>query len=226
MKRISTVPTGAGKPSWLKLSGVAVLLVVAGWILARNFRSDLPKPNPKPFASLGSLAAEETAALIGGTGHIAIISEIPDPKSHREDPMAQSIRMVAAEVEAFRDTLQRLGKYTFLPELKLVRPSQAIKTVWPAGEFLRLLQRPPDNTTVVAFCALPGQLTATERSLLKSRSGKLVIIGGVVPEVRPLVEQRVAHLAVAAKVPVPAAQDGAPETPEAWVRRVHLVMKP
>lgn len=210
----------------MKLTGVAVLLLVAGWILLQAFKSDIPTPNPKPFASLGSLAAEETAALIGRSGSIAIVSEVPDPKAPREDAMVRSLKMVAAEVDGFKATLRSQGTFTYPPELKLVRPSNAMKTVWPAGEFLKLLQRHPGSTTIVAFCYLPGELSPTERSLLQSRTGKLIIVGGVVPEVKPLVDARVAHLAVSSLVPVPQPTDPAPETPQAWVRRVYAVLKP
>lgn len=212
--------------SGLKLAGALLLLLGAGWFLMRAFKSDIPKPNLKPFASLGSLAADETAALIGKSGSIAIVSEIPDPKSPGEDPMVRSIKMVAAEVDGFKATLQLKGKFSYHPELKLVRPSQAMKTVWPPGEFLKLLQRHPDTTTIVAFCYPPGQLTSAERSLLLSRTGKFIIVGGVVPEVKPLIDQRVAHLAVSSVVPVPQATEQTLETPQAWVRRVYVVLKP
>jgi len=223
----STAAKGSDRaPSALKLTGVALLLVGAGCFLLQAFKSDIPKPNVKPFTSLGSLAADETAALIGRSGSIAIVSEIPDPKSPSEDAMVRSIKMVAAEVDGFKATLQSKGNFTYQPELKLVRPSNAMKTVWPAGEFLRLLQKHPSTTTIVAFCYLPGQLSPTERSLLQSRTGKLIIVGGVVPEVKPLVDQRVAHLAVSSMVPVPQPPDASPESPHAWVRRVYVVLKP
>lgn len=218
-------PTGKAR-HYLRLAGALLGLVAAGWFLLQSFKSDIPKPYVKPFASLGSLAADETRTLIGNQGSIAIVSEIPDPKSPAEDAMVGSIKMVAVEVDGFKEAMRRKGKFTYLPELKLVRPSDAIKTVWPTGEFLRLLQRLPDNATLVAFCALPGQLNSTERRLLQSRTGKLVIVGGVVPDVRPLVDQRVAHLAVAARVPVPPAEGTAPEAPHEWVKRVYEVLKP
>lgn len=219
---------GAGQKSrhYLKLAGALLFLIAAGWFLLRTFQSDVPKPYVKPFASLGSLAADETAALIGNHGSIAIVSEIPDPKSPRDDAMVRSIMMVAVEVEGFKEAMQHKGKFTYLPELRLVRPSQAMKTVWPSGEFQKLLQRLPDHATLVAFCYPPGQLSPAERRLLQSRRGKLIIVGGVVPEVKPLVETRTAHLAVAARVPVPPAKGTAAETPQEWVRRVYEVLKP
>ena len=48
---------------------------------------------------------------------------------------------------------------------------------------MKLLQSLPDGATLVAFCSLPGQLSPAERSLIQSRAGRLIIIGGVVPEV-------------------------------------------
>lgn len=210
----------------LRLAGLVVLLVAAGWSVLRSLRSDLPKPNTKPFASLGNLAAEESMALIGTVGSVAIVSEMPDPKSAPEDPMVRSIQLVATEVAAFKETLQQRGRFTLRPEMKLLRPSEAIKTAWPPGAFLKLLQQHPSTTTIVAFCNLPGQFSPAERALLKARPGKLIVVGGVIPEVKPLVEQGVAHLAVAARVPVPPPKGTEPETPREWVSRVYLVLKP
>lgn len=210
----------------LKHAGLVLLLILAAWSVLRGLRSDLPKPNTKPFASLGDLAAEETTALIGTAGSIAIVSEIPDPKSTREDPMVRSIQLVAAEVAAFKETLQQRGRFTMRGELKLVRPSQAIKTAWPTGAFLKLLQQHPPTTTIVAFCNLPGQFSPAERALLKSRPGKVIVVGGVIPDVKPLVDQGVAQLALAAKVPVPPPAGNEPETPREWVNRVYAVLKP
>lgn len=226
MRSKTVAETDQKSRHYLKLIGALLFLIAAGWFLLRTFQSDVPKPYVKPFTSLGSLAADETVTLIGRHGSIVIVSEIPDPKSPSTDAMVRSIKMVAVEVDGFKEAMQHKGRFTYLPELRLVRPSDAIKTVWPVGEFRKLLARLPDNATLVAFCGLPGQLSESEQRMLQSRAGKLVIVGGVVPEVKPLVERRIAHLAVAAKVPVPPAKDAAPEAPHQWVQRVYAVLKP
>ena len=226
MKSPSRASALSGNRERWKLACAVCLLFAAGWFAHVMLRSDLPKPKVKPFASLGAFAAGETVALIGSQGSIAIVSEIPDPKSPPEDPMVRSIKMVAVQVEGFREAMQQQGRFIYLPELKLVRPSDAIKTVWPSGAFLKLLQSLPDGATLVAFCSLPGQLSPAERSLIQSRAGRLIIIGGVVPEVKPLVDTRVAHLGISARVPVPQPAGNEPETPQAWVRRVYAVVKP
>jgi len=217
--------SGQARQRW-KLSGALLLLGAAVWFLHATFKSDIPTPNVKPFASLGGLAADETVALMGTHGSIAIVSEIPDPKSPASDAMVRSIGVVAVEVQAFKETLRRRGRYTILSELKLVRPADAINTAWPSDSFRKLLQSVPNHATLVAFCSLPSQLTPAERALLQSRTGRLIIVGGVVPEVKPLVDGRVAHLAISARVPTPQQESNEVETPQAWVRRVYAVLKP
>ncbi len=180
----------------------------------------------KPFESLGSFAADEAMALIGNSGTVAIITESPDPKAGANHPMARTIKLIALESETFKKHLNLMGKFTLVPELKLMRPEGAIKTVWPPGEFAKLLQKHPPHTTIVAFCDLPSPLSGAEKQMIRQRTGKVIVIGGVVPEVDPTVQEGLIHLAIATKAPVPPKTGDGPETPSQWVRRVFAVLKP
>lgn len=180
----------------------------------------------KPVETRGAFAADEALQIIGNAGTVAIVLDVNDPKFPNTPDMARFLGLISTEVDAFKDRLQQKGKFTFAPELRLPRPDGAQKTVWPAGSFTKLLQSHPASTTLVFFCYLPETLTDVEKNNLRTRSGKVIVAAGAVPEVKPYVDERLVHLAVASKMPIPPATGTGPETPGQWVRRVHAVLKP
>jgi hypothetical protein len=184
------------------------------------------KSPTKPVESRGIFAAEQAIQLIGSSGTIALITEVPDSKNPPLPDMARFLNLIAVEAEAFKDHLKTLGRFTVADELKIPRPDGAMRTEWKPGQFLAFLQKQGPATTIVAFAFLPENLTEAEKQALRARLGKLILVAGSVPEVKPYIDQRLAHLAVASKVPVPAYTGTEPETPAQWVRRVHAVLKP
>jgi len=180
----------------------------------------------KPVESRGVFAAEQALQLIGNSGTVAIVTEIPDPKNPPMPDMARFINLIAVEADAFKNHLKTLGKFTITEELKIPRPDGGMRTEWKPGQFLSFVHKQSPATTIVAFAFLPETLTETEKQALRSRTGKLILVAGSVPEVKPYIDQRLAHLAVASKIPVPAYTGTETETPGQWVRRVHTVLKP
>ena len=240
-----SAPEGSGRKH---LVPIAVLVVVAlvAYVINRTLISPPPqtgsvrvgtnglfapgptstKANSKPVESRGAFAADEALQIIGNAGSVAIVMEVNDPKSPNTPDMTRFLGLISAEVDAFKERLQQKGKFTFAPELRLPRPDGAMRTVWPAGAFTKLLQAHPASTTIVCFCYLPGKLTEAEKNILRTRSGRVIVVAGAVTEVKPYTEERLAHLVVTSKMPVPPASSTDPETPAQWVRRVHTVLKP
>jgi len=180
----------------------------------------------KPIESRGVFAAEQALQLMGSSGTIAIITEIPDSKNPPLPDMTRFLNLIAVEADAFKGHIKTLGRFTFTEELKIPRPDGGMRTEWKPGQFLAFLQKQSPGTTIVAFCFLPENLTEAEKQALRTRAGKLILVAGSVPEVKPYIDQRLAHLAVASKVPVPPYTGTGAETPGQWVRRVHAVLKP
>lgn len=181
--------------------------------------------NAKPAETRGAFAADEALQLIGVTGTVSIILEIPDPKSPATPDMERFINLISTEADAFKKRLKDKGRFTFTSELKLLRPAEAIRTAWPVGELSKFLERTPPTATIVAFCLLPASLNEAERAALRSRPGKLIIVAGSSQDIKPYIDQKLAHLAVTSKMPVPPPTGTAPETPIQWVMRVHEVLK-
>lgn len=181
--------------------------------------------NSKPAESRGAFAADEFMQVAGKSGSVVLVTETPGAMMLSTSDMGRFLGMIAAEVEAFKDRLEDGGKFTFLPELKLPRGDGATRTSWPSGAFTQLLQRTPPQAHIVAFCQFPAQLTDGEKTLLRSRPGKVMIAAGLESEMRPLVQEKLISLAVATRTPIPAPPTTNPESPTQWVRRVHVVLK-
>lgn len=182
--------------------------------------------NSKPAETRGAFAADEVMQLAGKAGSAVIVKEVPGPMMANNSDMARFLNMISSEAEAFKDRLQEKGKFTFLPDLELPRADGTARTQWPAGAFSQLLQRTPGNAAIVMFCMPPAQLTEGEKAQLRSRPGKVVVVAGSETELKPMVEQRLIHLAVTSRVPIPPPPKNAAETPMQWVVRVHTVLKP
>jgi hypothetical protein len=215
MKPKPVVATELKTRHCLKLAGALLFLIGAGWFLFHSLRGEVRKPDLKPFASLGSYAAQETAKLLGGAAKVMVIYDsIPAGTAGAGKPMGRQ----ATEVESFKAKLGSAGRFSFAPDWKLPRPAMAISTVWPKGEFERLLSQHSSETALVIFCDPPA-LNMTDKAMLKARSGRLILVGALMPTAQGLVREGVVHLAVATRVPPPPSEK-ASESPDEWVARV------
>lgn len=209
--------------SVLKLVAAGLLAVGAIWFVVAQFRPPKVKINTKAFESLGTLAADESAKLLGSGGKILLVSSVPGPTMSETDPLAQSLATLVPQLAAFKSRLQKLGKFEFLPELKLPQPVGAQSTVWSAGKFSELVAQTPPDAALVLFCFLPASISDAERQTLRQRPGKVILAGVMEYEARPFVQEKLVHLAIAARTPVPP-KTSASESPNEWVRRVYVVI--
>lgn len=182
--------------------------------------------NSKPAETRGAYAADELIQIAGQGGNVVVVREVPGFGITGSSDMGRFISMISAEAESFKDRLKDKGRFTFLPDLELPRADGTTRTQWPAGGFSKLLQTTPANAAIVLFCLPPAQITEGERAQIRGRSGKLVVVAGSETEVRHLVEQRLVHLAITSRVPIPPPASSGSETPMQWVTRVHSVLKP
>lgn len=207
---------------YLKVAGVLLLLVAAGWFLVRSLQPDRPKVNTRPFKSLGGWAAEETSKFLNKSGKVLVLREVPASNMLATDPLRQVLEAQDAQVDEFKHRLEALGKFEIGSDFRLIRPGNSQYSVWPSGAMTKLLQTQPQNTTLVAFCSLPP-FDSAEKTLLGQRSGKMVIVGGMVNESRGLVKAGLVHLALVYRLPVPP-KTTENETPDQWVQRCFLTI--
>ena len=65
----------------LKLAGTVLLVLLAGAFVYSSVVGKKSKPDLKTFSSVGDLAAEETAKLLGKSGKLVLVYDVYDPKS-------------------------------------------------------------------------------------------------------------------------------------------------
>ena len=182
--------------------------------------------NSKPAETRGAYAADEMMQIAGRGGPVVVVREVPGFGMSARSDLGRFLSMISTEADAFKDRLKDKGKFTFLPDLELPRADGTARTQWPAGAFPQMLQRTPANAAIVMFCLPPTQISEGEKAQLRGRPGKVVVVAGSETELKPLVEQRLIHLAVTSRVPIPPPPSNATETPMQWVTRVHTVLKP
>lgn len=221
MKAKTKDQPGGSPQLQLQLAGVLIALTFAGWLLYRHFVPPGIKVNTRPFTSLGEFAADEFAK-IQPAGRVQLVYDVPDKSANQHLMFAKAIEMQNVQALAFKARLFNHGKYTFAPDVKLPRPAMAMYSVWPGEAFKALVQE--SDLALVLFSSLPpiGDL---ERTFIRQRSGKLVVVGMAVSEVQPAVRADLVKLAIANRVPVPPSTASA-ESPTEWVRRVFAVLTP
>ncbi len=209
--------------SSLKLVGAILLLGLAGAFLYHIAFGGRTKPDLKQFGSVGEFAAEEVVKAFGKSGRVVLVYDVYDAKSGGAEagkPFADQ----GMQAEAFRKRLAKLGTFTFAPDWKQPRPNLVFRSVWQEGEFAKLIKGTPPEAMLVLF-ANPPTLTGDDKSLLQSRPGKLAVVGGVLPEVQWLAKERLAHLVIASRHPVPPPVKQ-PESDAEVTRRVYAVVTP
>jgi hypothetical protein len=182
--------------------------------------------NSKPAETRGAFAADELIQLAGSSGSVVVVREVPGFGVTGNSDMGRFISMISSEADSFKDRLKGKGRFSFLADVELPRADGTTRTQWPTGGLSKLLQSTPANATIVMFCLPPAQISEGEKAQIRSRPGKIVIVAGSEPEVKPLIEQRLINLAVTSKVPIPAPPSTGSESPIQWVARVHTVLKP
>jgi hypothetical protein len=218
------IATDGDQPGFsLKLTGALLLLGVAGAFLYFLAFGGRQKPDLKQFGAAGEYAAEETVKVIGKSGRIVLVYDIYDPKTDGSEA-GKAFADQGVQAAAFRKRLAKLGNFTFAPDWKLARPNMVFRSVWPDGAFAKLVSANSPESTLVLF-ANPPALTKDEKSLLQSRPGKLVLIGGALPEVQWFAKERLAHLIVASRYPVPPPTKKL-ETEREVTRRVYAAVTP
>lgn len=219
------IPTARANPSgsYVKLAATLCLVISVGALLYHFAFGGRQMPELRQFGSVGEFAAEEAAKVIGKSGRVVVAYDIYDPKTGGADA-GKAFAEQGVQAAAFRKRLAKLGTYAFASDWKIPRPNLVFRSVWPEGNFARLLSANPSETTIVLF-ANPPAFTQDEKSRLLSRPGKLIVLGGVLPEVQGLAKEKVAHLVVASRFPVPPPSKKQ-ETEREVTERVYAVVTP
>ncbi|NBV23279.1 MAG: hypothetical protein EBS05_15330 [Proteobacteria bacterium] len=174
-----------------------------------------PKANLKPFEMLGEMVATETAKLLGGSGSVVVVMESFDQVvSKSAEPQLKGFKAGLAKAKGV--TLKGVEYYKHAEGEDVSR--------WPAGLAAKLAAMGQGASATVLFVALPQSLSAEEIAALKSSTSKLVLVGGAVPLVKPMLTQGVFQIAIVNRFPPKPAPKS--ETAAEWFNRAYLVATP
>lgn len=174
-----------------------------------------PKANLKPFETLGEMVATETAKLLGGSGSVVVVMESFEQLANPSvEPQLKGFKAGLAKAKGV--TLKGVEYYKHGEGEDISR--------WPAGLAAKLAAMGQGAAATVLFVALPQSLSPEEIAALKSSGSKLVLVGGAVPLVKPLLTQGVFQLAIVNRFPPKPAPKK--ETPAEWFGRAYLVATP
>jgi hypothetical protein len=170
------------------VAGLLVGLGIAGgaeWIY--HALSSDSSAVAKPYCALGHGAAEETAKLIGNSGHVIIIM----PEKNTANPIFNE------ELDCFRKTLKSAGisingevKFK-LTQLQLLEAGGLL----PRDELLCVLQGQTKPDAVVLFCGFP-RLTPEDCKAVKQSGAKVVVVSAAASGFSDLLRAHVIELAI------------------------------
>jgi hypothetical protein len=201
------------------LVAVGAILAILGsltYLYFTEFRSG-PKANLKPLETLGSVAAEETAALLGGQGRVVVVTELIEVQKNPN---------LDAQVSGFKSGLGKKGGVTLKEVKEIKRPPSDDPRLWPVGQAAQIAQMSEGANATVLLMSLPMQLSREDLAALKGIKGKLVAVTSQSATLKPLLQQGVIHLAIVNRFPPKPAPASGKESPRQWFERVYMVVKP
>jgi hypothetical protein len=141
----------------------------------------------KPYCALGNGAAEETASLIGKSGHVVIVM----PEKNTANPI------FTEELDCFRKALKTTGisinrevKFK-LTQLQVVEAGGLL----PRDELFGVLQGQSKPDAVVLFCGFP-RLSPEDCEAVKQSGTKVIVVSAVESSFSQLLRDHVIQLAI------------------------------
>ncbi len=201
---------------------VVALLGVAAWMMRGLFEG--PQVNLGPYRALGTVAAGEAAAMIGGQGRLVLVVS---------DPGADGDPVQAGQVAAFRKALAAAPGV----ELKAVEeialdPVTRMQTggAIPPDRLIALVGKHTDAAGLVLFMPFPPVIPA-ELAGAGASAMKVMVVSALLPGYEAMLKSgalRVAIVPRPAETEVPAAAAAAhdPTGVRAEFDREYLVLRP
>ncbi|MEI6083725.1 MAG: hypothetical protein WCS70_05430 [Verrucomicrobiota bacterium] len=211
------VQTGVAKNK-KSLIVVICLLIVVGSLTSiyLTYRTPTPKLNPKPFAGLGEVVAEETAKLLKDQGDIVLVIFKPG-----KGPLTDALTIPA---DTFRSALKSH------PNLRIVATETVVVDTTPLGlrvgmsaeRFTELIKQYRHVAGIVSFVGLSAK-PGTTWPASSERLPKIVLAGGYSPLVGELLRNNAAQVAIIPRFRPPAL-DKKPVTPHDWFESYYSIV--
>ncbi len=207
-----------------KIGLIFVLFIAAGVAIWMNLGPAARKVTTAPHEAMAVRAANETAKLLGGKGHLRVITEKADsPAALGAEHVALLLKAAEAQVSAFKSVLKKGGDFTFASDWYLARGAMTMDPAWTPGAFGRILQDLPEGAAVVSFAQLPP-FSDEDIATVRQKKIRVILVGQGTPDLQQQMARQIVQLAVVYRRPVPALDAGKTESPEEWVARVAEVL--
>ena len=199
------------KEIWLASGSLLVIAAASYWIYYREFKR--PKHNVELHRHIGAVMAEQTVKAVGPKARLVLVT-IPTGSEPE----------LATQLEAFKQTLNRLGKYE-LRENELDtkdQPKYGIGNGLSGRRFVRTVNNNKSADGIVSFVGAP-KLSDAEISELKKQPKFIAETRS--PEHLPrLFEKQLIHAAVVSRFSFPAPGPVEPRTPQEWFNKRYQVI--
>jgi hypothetical protein len=200
------------------------LLLAAGVALWMNLRKPNRPVTTAPQEALAERAAIETSALLGGRGHVRLVSEKADsPSALQAEHVSHLLQAQVAQARAFKEALRQKGPFTLAEDWFLLRGPMTMDPAWTAGAFSNIVRDLPEGAAVVSFASLPP-LSDEEVAVIRAKKIALVVVGQAPAELSRLLQDKTVRLAVVYRKSIPPNPADKKESPQEWLARVAEVL--
>jgi hypothetical protein len=187
-----------------KIIVLVVALVVLVGLGARSFMKRGPSVSvSKPHQALGTVAAQETAKLVGGSGQLVIIVpetggipnlDLDTALEAFKTELKKTPGLTIATTETVNMTPPQTPKKS--KNLKFYEPTALLPSAPPpAGQLGQLLSGSPEVKAIVCFSDLPP-LNDADRAALQQQGAKVIVVSNWRPEYKALLKSKVVQLAI------------------------------
>ncbi|MCC6233922.1 MAG: hypothetical protein IT580_14855 [Verrucomicrobiales bacterium] len=203
--------------TWAQLGLAVVLLGVAAWMMSGVFSG--PPINMGPYQALGTVAAEEAAAMVGGSGRLVLIVPDPGPEG---DPVQEG------QVAAFRKELGRhQGVELEATEVVAMDPMTRMQTggAVPPSQYVAIRARHAGATGFVLFLPFPPMGEAELAEAGKGKA-KVLVVSPALPGYEALLRAGAFQVALVPRAePAEGTAGAAPGSARAVFDREYVVMR-
>ena len=187
----------------------AIVTVVLVGRLIYNGLDHSPKVNVEPFATLGSMVAQETSRLLPSGGKVVVLSV---------DTAKYKIATLDTLLSAFKKGLK--GNITVSSVEKLRIPSTSFMAIssgslvppagqFAPGQFQKIVSGENSADAIISFVGLPPSLSSTE---LQQKHSKIIVVSERDPELLNLLRSRMIDSAIVPRAE-PSSDKGSKNSP-------------
>jgi hypothetical protein len=191
---------------------ILAVMAIVGAAVSLYFSNRTPPIDFSQYGSAGTVAAEETAKLIGGPGEIALYITDAD----------ESIPALKAQVDSFEKAL--MGKNIKVTVVEKI-PTGGMSTELAPDQIAKTIAGHRGLKGIVTFVRL-ASLSNDDTTAIKDKGIKLIAISSYFPNYKKLLNAQLLHLAVVPRIGPPLAPAKKPKTVREQFEQTYQLLTP